>query len=183
MSANIYKQGGEILIASIIISDIFNYLDNYSLKTSKLANSNLISYVEDKWKQADDEKYNFYYGCIVTDRMANEYIRTNKYENMMRWLDMSNRHKLSQEQPNYIINYNNGQCCLKCGNEEKALDYFNLCYKENPEYIYTRASFCYEFFNKQLNKPRGNLKKYSDNIIRKTSMSTKDLLLFRRRKT
>lgn len=143
-----------MLNASDIINEISSYLDKYSLKTSNLTNSDLILYIEDKWKQADDEKYNIHYGSIIMGRMINEYIRLKDFENMMRWLEMSNNHKSSQKHPNYIINYYNGQCCLECGNQEKALEYFNLSYNENPDYIFSRAPFCYEFFNKNLKNPR-----------------------------
>lgn len=139
---------------SEIINEISNYLDKYSLKTSSLTNSDLISYIEDKWKQADDEKYTIHYGRIIMGRMTNEYISLKDFANMMRWLEMSNRHKSSKEHPDYIINYFNGQCCLECGHENKALEYFNLSYNENPDYIFSRAPFCYEFFNKNLENPR-----------------------------
>ena len=143
-----------MLNASVIINEISNYLDKYSLKKSNLTSSDLISYIEDKWKQADNEKYNIHFGRIIMGRMTNEYINLKDFENMMRWLKMSNQHISSKPHPNYIINYYNGQCCLECGNEEKALEYFNLCYKENSEYIYTRAPFCYEFFKTPLKNPR-----------------------------
>ncbi|MDR2237872.1 MAG: hypothetical protein LBE92_17245 [Chryseobacterium sp.] len=86
--------------------------------------------------------------------MVNEYIREKDFENMMRWLDISERHSAARKNAPYILNYYRGQCCLECGNEEKALEYFNLCYAENEDYIFTRAPFCYEFFNKNLDNPR-----------------------------
>ena len=140
--------------SSKIINEISTYLDKYSLKTNKLTNNDLINFIEEKWKQADNEKYNIHYGSIIMGRMTNEYICLKDFDNMMRWLEMSNRHKSSQKHPDYIINYYNGQCCLECGNEDKALEYFNLSYNENPDYIFSRAPFGYEFFNKNLENPR-----------------------------
>jgi hypothetical protein len=137
-----------------IIAEIDNFLDKYSLKKNKLTTQDLISYIEEKWHQADDEKYNIHQGSIFIGRMINEYIRLQDYNNMQRWLDMMNLHSLSQKHPDYINNYYNGECCLECGNEEKALEYLHLCHKENPEYIFTRAPFCFEFFNKHLENPR-----------------------------
>ncbi|MCV9933248.1 hypothetical protein OIU80_13240 [Flavobacterium sp. LS1R47] len=137
-----------------IIAEIDNYLDKYALKKSTLTPKDLIDYIEEKWYQANDEKYEIHQASIFIGRMINEYIKLNDYNNMKRWLDMMNLHPLSQKHPDYINNYYNGECCLECGNEEKALEYFHLCHKENPEYIFTRAPFCFEFFNKHLENPK-----------------------------
>ena len=153
-SGNHKQTHKKMAYTSEILNEISNYLDKYSLKTSQLSSKDLISFIEDKWKLTDKEIYTIHYGAIIMGRMINEYSRIKDFENMMRWLKMSNLHISSQKHPAYIINYYNGQCCLECGNKEKALEYFNLCYKENPDYIYTRAPFCYEFFNKHLKNPR-----------------------------
>ncbi|MET3019048.1 DUF6985 domain-containing protein [Flavobacterium hydatis] len=137
-----------------IIAEIDNFLDKYSLKKNKLTTQDLISYIEEKWHEADDEKYNIHQGSIFIGRMINEYIELKDYNNMQRWLDMMNLHSLSQKHPDYINNYYSGECCLECGNEEKALEYLHLCHKENSEYIFTRAPFCFEFFNKHLENPK-----------------------------
>lgn len=86
--------------------------------------------------------------------MINEYIRIKDFENMMRWLNLDNLALSFEKNPTYIKNYYKGECCLECGNEEKALEFLNLCYLENPDYIFTRAPFCYEFFNRHLENPR-----------------------------
>lgn len=137
-----------------IVDEISSYLDRYSLKTSKQTSEDLIAFIEEKWSQADDKKYALHYGYIIIGRMTNEYIRVKDFDNMMRWLKMSDAHSSSKKHPDYINNYYRGQCCLECGNETKALEYFNLCYTENPDYIFTRAPFCYEFFNQHLENPR-----------------------------
>jgi len=137
-----------------IIAEIDNFLDKYSLKKNTLTSHDLIHYIEEKWYQADDEKYNIHQGSIFISRMINEYIKQQDYNNMQRWLDMMNLHSLSQKHADYITNYYNGECCLECGNEEKALQYFHLSYNENPEYLFTRAPFCFEFFNKHLENPK-----------------------------
>lgn len=144
--------------ANEIIHKIDKFLDKFSLKTNKLTDQDLIDFIENEWKKADNKKYDIHQGVIIMGRMINEYTRRKDFENMMRWLEMSNLHTSSQKHPNYIINYYNGQCCLECGNEKKALEYFNLCYNENPDYIYSRAPFCYEFFNKHRESPRELLK-------------------------
>jgi hypothetical protein len=143
-----------MVTAQEIITGISDFLDRYSLKTSKLTNQDLIDFIETEWEKADNEKYSIHYGQIIIGRMINEYIRKKDFNNMMRWLKMDNLHNSSKEHPGYIVNYYNGQCCLECGNEEKALEYFNLCYNENPDYIYTRAPFRYEFYNKHIENPR-----------------------------
>ncbi|MCV9926026.1 hypothetical protein OIU83_00035 [Flavobacterium sp. LS1R49] len=137
-----------------IIAEIDNFLDKYSLKKNKLTTQDLISYIEEKWHQADDEKYKIHQGSIFIGRMINEYIELQDYNNMQRWLDMMDLHSLSQKHPGYINNYYSGECCLECGNEEKALEYFHLSYNENPDYIFTCAPFCIEFFNKHLENTR-----------------------------
>nr|WP_294786817.1 hypothetical protein [uncultured Flavobacterium sp.] len=140
--------------AATIIQEIDLYLDKFSLKTNKLTHEDLIKFIEEKWQQADDEKYNIYQSIIIIGRMTNEYIWVQDCENMMRWLDFDDLHSSANRNPTYIRNYYKGECCLECGNEEKALYFFNLSYSENPEYIFTRAPFCYEFFNKHLENPR-----------------------------
>lgn len=140
--------------AAAIINEIDTFLDKFSLKKNKLTKEDLIHFIEEKWHEADDEKYNIYQAYIIAGRMTNEYIWAKDFQNMMRWLEISDRHTASGRNETYIRNYYKGQCCLECGNEEKALEYFYLCYNENPDYIFTRAPFCYEFFNKHLENPR-----------------------------
>lgn len=140
--------------ASKIIEEIGNFLDKFSLKTNKLTHEDLINFIEKKWQEADDEKYTIRQGYIYIARMTNEYIWKKDFENMMRWLSMDDLHSSAQKNASYIRNYYKGQCCLDCGNEEKALEFFYLSYNENPEYIYTRAPFCYEFFNQHLENPK-----------------------------
>lgn len=137
-----------------IIEEIGDFLDKFSLKKNKLSKQDLIDFIEKKWQEADDGKYTIHSGYIYMHRMINEYIRAKDFDNMMRWLDMSDLHSSSKKDEAYVGNYYKGQCCLDCGNEEKALEYLNLCYAENPGYIFTRAPFCYEFFNKHLPNPR-----------------------------
>ena len=140
--------------AQVIIDEIDTFLDRSKLKTSKLTKQDLIAFIEQKWQQADDEKYNIHQGCIIIARMTNEYIWACDFDNMMRWLAMGDLHSSSRKNADYIHNYYKGQCCLKCGNEAKALEYFRLCYAEDPDYIFTRAPLCYEFFNRHLEHPR-----------------------------
>ena len=137
-----------------IIDEIDTFLSKSMLKTSKITKEEFINFIEQKWNEADDAKYNIHQAYIISSRMVNEYIWAKDFDNMMRWLIEMNNHLRSKEHPDYVNNYYNGQCCLECGNEEKALEYFNLCYVENEDYIYSRAPFCYEFFNKYLENPR-----------------------------
>lgn len=137
-----------------IINEIDLFLDKFSLKTNKLTKEDLIKFIEEKWQEADDEKYNIHQAYIFIGRMTNEYIWAKDFKNMMRWINIGDLHSSSKRNPIYIRNYYKGECCLECGNEEKALEFFNLCYSENPDYIFTRGPFCYEFFNKHLENPR-----------------------------
>ncbi|MCD0474574.1 hypothetical protein LPB87_09250 [Flavobacterium sp. EDS] len=159
------------------IAEIDIFLDKYALKKSTLTPQDLINYIEDKWHQTDDEKYKIHQASIFIGRMINEYIKLKDYNNMKRWLDMMNLHSLSQNHPDYINNYYSGECCLECGNEEKALEYFHLSYTENPEYIFTRAPFCFEFFNKHLKNPKELPNREQDNDDYNT-ISLKDWQLF-----
>lgn len=140
--------------AETVIEEIGLYLEKSSLKKSNITKEELIAFIETKWEEADDEKYNIHQGCIYIGRMTNEYIWAKDFDNMMRWLAEDDKHTSSQKHEAYIRNYYKGQCCLECGNEEKALEFFNLSYAENPDYIFERAPFCYEFFNRHLENPR-----------------------------
>ncbi|GEN68041.1 DUF6985 domain-containing protein [Chryseobacterium rhizosphaerae] len=140
--------------AEKIINEIDIFLEKSMLKTSTITGEEFISFIEGKWEEADAEKYDIYQAYIISSRMINEYIREKDFENMMRWLEITDRHSAAQKNASYIRNYYAGECCLECDNEEKALEYFNLCYAENQEYIFSRAPFCYEFFNKHLDHPR-----------------------------
>ena len=140
--------------AASIINEIDVFLDKFSLKTNKLTKVDLLKFIEEKWEEADDEKYNIYQSSIIIGRMTNEYIWAKDFENMMRWLDEDDLASTFEKNPTYIKNYYKGQCCLECGNEKKALEFLNLSYSEDPDYLFTRAPFCYEFFNKHLENPR-----------------------------
>lgn len=140
--------------AQNITNEISMFLSKSMLKSSKITKAELIAFIEQKWAQADDEKYNIHQGYIIIGRMTNEYIWAKDFDNMMRWLDFSDIHSSSAKNATYIRNYYKGACCLECAHEEKALEYFNLCYAENPDYIFTRAASCYELFNKHLQNPR-----------------------------
>jgi hypothetical protein len=140
--------------AARIIDQIHIYLEKSLLKTSKLTKEDLIKFIEEKWKEADDDKYNIHQAYTIIGRMINEYKWAQDFENMMRWFNIRDLHSSSEITPTYIRNYYKGECCLTCGNEEKALEFLNLCYSEDPDYIFTRAQFCYEFFNKHLENPR-----------------------------
>ncbi len=140
--------------AQTIIDEITLFLDKFSLKSNTLNRSDLICFIEKKWYQADDEKYLIHQSYIISSRMVNEYIKEKDFDNMMRWLDNFDRHMAAQKDDEYIGDYYKGQCCLECGNEAKALEYFQKCYAQNPDYIFTRAPFCYTFFNQYLECPR-----------------------------
>ncbi|WP_426476015.1 DUF6985 domain-containing protein [Chryseobacterium sp. CBSDS_008] len=140
--------------AENLIHEIDTFLEKSMLKTSRITKEELTGFIEEKWREADDEKYNIYQAYIIISRMINEYIQVKDFDNMARWLTFSDRHTASQNTPSYILHYYAGECCLECGNEEKALEYFRLSYAENPDYIFSRAPFCYEFFNRHLESPR-----------------------------
>ncbi|MEK6492760.1 DUF6985 domain-containing protein [Myroides odoratimimus] len=139
--------------AQVVIDRIYSYLDRYSLKTNTDTVEDLIAFIEEQWRIADDSKYNVQAASIIIGRMTNEYIRLKEFDNMMYWLDESDKHISRDRNPEHIRNYYKGECCLSCGNEEKALYYLNLCYAVEPEYIFTRAPFCYTFFNEHLEHP------------------------------
>ena len=148
--------------AQKIISEMNMFIDKFGLKTNKLTNQDLIDFIEEKWKEADSEKYEVNDGQIIIARMINEYIQIQDFDNMMRWLGMMDLHSASQKHPDYVHDYYKGECCLRCGNEKKALEYLNRCHKENPEYIFTRAPFCYEFFNRHLEHSKDLVKSEED---------------------
>jgi hypothetical protein len=139
--------------AQEIISEIYHFLDKFSLKKNKLEKKDLIAFIEEKWALADNAKYEIHAGSIIIARMINEYSAVKDFKNTKRWLEMMDAHALSKKHPAYINNYYNGECCLKCGQEQEALKYLRLCYEENPEYIFTRGQACIDFFNKHSGTP------------------------------
>lgn len=140
--------------AEQILEEISDFFDKSKLKKYKITTEEFIAFIEQKWQEADDEKYTIHYAYIVCGRMTNEYIKAKDFDNMMRWIEESDKHTSSKKNPAYILNYYNGECCLSCGNEEKALEYLNLSYAENPDYIFQRAPFVIKFFNQHLENPR-----------------------------
>ena len=143
-----------MLDAHAIIDEISLFLDKFSLKTNTLSKEEFIDFIEKKWYEANDEKYHIRQSYIISSRMVNEYIKKKDFDNMMRWLENFYHHVDAQKNAPYIQDYYKGQCCLECGNEAKALEYFQRCYAQNPDYIFTRAPFCYTFFNQHLEHPR-----------------------------
>lgn len=140
--------------AEKIINEINLFLEKSMLKTSQITKEEIIDYIEKKWTEADEKKYDNYSAYIIISRMIHEYMWKKDFSNMMRWMEFLNLHNASRHNPSYFRHYYTGKCCLECGNEEKALEYFNLCYTENPDYIFSQDSFCYEFFNRHLEHPR-----------------------------
>src|SRR5215471_12508800 len=139
--------------AQAIIDAIGGFLDRFTLKKSKLTTVDLIAFVEAKWAEADDGKYDIHRGSIIIARMVNEYARAKDVAQLKRWLDEMDRHALSKKHPAYIHHYYKGEHYLKCGAEVEALHYLRLCYEENPDYIFTRGQACIDLFNRHLGKP------------------------------
>ncbi|OCA70796.1 hypothetical protein BBI01_12710 [Chryseobacterium artocarpi] len=140
--------------AEKIINEINIFLEKSMLKTSQITKEEIIDFIEKKWAEADEEKYENYSAYIISSRMIHEYMWKKDFGNMMRWMEILNLHNASKNNPSYFRHYYAGKCCLECGNEEKALEYFNLCYTENADYIFSQDSFCYEFFNRHIEHPR-----------------------------
>lgn len=132
------------------MDEISQMLDRSMLKNSKITKAELIEFIEQKWAEADDEKYRIYNSYIYASRMVNEYQWAKDYANMQRWLDEMDRHLRSGDNPAYIRDYYKAQCCLECGNEQKALEYLQKSYQENSEYLFTRSPKVAEFFGKFL---------------------------------
>ena len=61
--------------AQAIIDAIDGFLDRFMLKKNKLTTADLLAFVEAKWAEADDGKYDIHQGCIIIGRMVNEYAR------------------------------------------------------------------------------------------------------------
>src|SRR5215468_3739664 len=104
-----------------IIDAIVGFLDRFTLKKSKLTTADLIAFVEAKWAEADDGKYDIHRGSIIIARMVNEYARAKDVARLKRWLDEMDRHALSKKHPAYIGHYYRGEYYLQCGAEAEAL--------------------------------------------------------------
>ncbi|MDR3346018.1 MAG: hypothetical protein LBS73_02480 [Campylobacteraceae bacterium] len=140
--------------AQDIINEISKFLDKcLHVKKFKIEKSDFLSFIEEKWASAGDEKYNIHNGCIIIGRMLNEYAWLKDYANMRRWFDMHDKHAISLKNPPYIINYYKGGLWLESGNEEEAFQYLKACYDENGEYIFTRGENCIKFFCERAGLP------------------------------
>lgn len=140
--------------ADYVMDEISDFLDRSMLKTSKITSDDVVRFIEQKWAEADDEKYKNYFAHIVIGRMINESIARQDERNLQRWIDESDRHISAGQNAAYVTEYYKGECWLRCGNESKALVHFWRCYDAEPEYIFTRSRQCMEFFNKHLETPR-----------------------------
>lgn len=96
--------------AQEIIDEIDTYLEKALLKSSKITNEELIEFIEEKWAQADDEKYNLYFSQIICGRMINEYAAIKDVENVRRWLEIFQQHENSKKHPEYI--FTRGKECI-----------------------------------------------------------------------
>lgn len=130
-----------------IVREIDKYLDKAMLKKSNITSDDLIAFIEEKWAMADDEKYDIDICRIICVRMVNEYARKQDFENMMRWISMSELVRTRVILAEFIHNYYIGTCCYKCGAKEEALKYFKLSYDENPESILRGDKEYIKFFS------------------------------------
>jgi len=136
-----------------IIDAIGGFLDRFMLKKNKLTTADLLAFVEAKWAEADDGKYDIHRGSIIIARMVNEYARAKDMAQLKRWLDEMDKHALSKRHPAYIRQYYKGEHYLKCGAEAEALHHLRLCYEENSAYIFTRGQACIDLINRYLGNP------------------------------
>ncbi len=125
--------------AQAIIKEIWTYLDKALYKKIKATDEELRAFVEEKWAQADDGKYEIHNAYIICGRMVNEYAAIHDVENVRRWLEIGDKHESSSKNPAYIRNYYRGECFFKCGAEDEAFRYLLLCYEEAPDYIHERV--------------------------------------------
>src|SRR5258708_31047682 len=95
--------------AQAIIDEIYGFLDRFMLKKNKLTKADLFAFVEAKWAEADDGKYDIRQGNIIIARMVNEYARAKDVAQLKRWLDEMDRHALSKNHPAYINHYYKGE--------------------------------------------------------------------------
>jgi hypothetical protein len=139
--------------AQAAIDSITGFLDRFMLKKNKLTTADLLAFVEAKWAEADNGKYDIHQGSIIIGRMVNEYARAKDVAHLKRWLDEMDQHALSKKNPAYIHHFYKGEHYLECGAEAEALHHLILCYEENPDYIFTRGQACIDLFNRHLGKP------------------------------
>ena len=140
--------------AQKIMDEIGIFLDKSLLKKSKITRAEIIRFIEEKWAEADDEKYRVYASYIYAARMVNEYKWAGDAPNMLYWLGEMDKHARSKEDPSYVNDYYNGECCLECGAEQEALEFLRKSYEANEEYLFTRSPKVAEFFNAHLTEPK-----------------------------
>nr|WP_315082485.1 hypothetical protein [uncultured Campylobacter sp.] len=140
--------------AQKIVDEIGVFLDRSLLKKSKITKTEIIRFIEEKWAEADDEKYRVYDSYIYAARMVNEYKWAGSAPNMLRWLGEMDKHARSNENPPYVNDYCKGECRLECGAEQEALKFLRKSYEANEEYLFTRSPKVAEFFNAHLAEPK-----------------------------
>lgn len=140
--------------AEEIIDKIDTYLSKSGLKTFNPTKEEFLNFIETHWAMADDEKYNFHYSSIIIVRMMNEYVQLKDSKNLARWIEMDDLHYKSAQHPNYFRNWYKGTKFFDAGNEEKALQYFQLSYDENQDHIFRSNCRYSQFFNQHLDQPR-----------------------------
>ena len=147
--------------AQKLMDEIGIFLDRSLLKKSKITKAEIIRFIEEKWAEADDEKYRVYASYIYTARMVNEYKWVGDAPNMLRWLGEMDKHARSKENPSYVSDYYKGECCLEYGAEQEALEFLRKSYEADEEYLFTRSPKVVEFFNAHLAEPK-ILSKFED---------------------
>jgi hypothetical protein len=94
--------------AQAAIDSITGFLDRFMLKKNKSTTADLLAFVEAKWAEADDGKYDIHQGSIIIGRMVNEYARAKDVAHLKRWLDEMDQHALRKKNPAYIHHFYKG---------------------------------------------------------------------------
>lgn len=129
------------------------FLSKSRLKNFKVSRQELLEFIETNWAASDDTKYSLRYSGIIVGRMLNEYAEIKDSENLQRWMLIHDKLDNFFDNPDYITNWYKASIYFDAGMKEKALAFFQLSYKQNPEYIFSRKSVYSDFINQHFTNP------------------------------
>jgi len=140
--------------AQKIMDEIGIFLDRSLLKKSKITKAEIIRFIEEKWAEADDEKYKIYDAYIYAHRMINEYEETKDCVNILRWIDEMYKCDKAKDRPSHVKDYYKGAKCLACGQREEALKYLQKSYEANRDHVFAEDERIAKFFKNYLANPK-----------------------------
>ena len=126
--------------------DIFEFIDESDKKKNMEVDS-FVNQLTKLWNDINDDKYNEKNSKIIIVRIVNEFVRLKKTKEAEVWLHELD--KIRPQSPQYSVDFFKGKTYYQLQEYDKAYEYLNKAYHENPS-----------FFKKQEGKFADFLKKH-----------------------